>query len=190
MNGMTMKRPEHSFPPPGFPWAVPSFLLLSSAATPIQLWDAYTSEWTLKWPGQRDMRKEAEDKHICQSSSPEQNTHSGAGESQCWDPWPSSHHVFRGTNESILIGDVIKSQPSDLRGTSELSTQKNTEKDKKRETGKRTESQLTGMFAGSTLWARVTPHSHLILTAFWGTVPVSWEAGVLTGYFLVMVLRD
>lgn len=45
-----------------FPCAVLSFLSLSPAAIAIQLWDGNTSEWTLKWPVQKDKRKEAEDK--------------------------------------------------------------------------------------------------------------------------------
>lgn len=145
--------PFRAFPPS--PCAVLSFLLLSPAAIPIQLWDGNTSEWTLKWPVQKDSRKKAKDKQICQSS-PEQNTHCRAGESQYWDSWPSSHHIFRETNGSILIQDVINSQPSDLRGSSELSTQKNREKDKNRETGKRTEITANS----NVCWVHIMSQSH------------------------------
>lgn len=77
-----------------------------------------------------------------------------AGESQCWDPWQSSHHTFmESSGRSILIQDVINPQPSDLRG---ISTQNNTEKDKDRESGKRTEITANSNIC----WVHIMSQSH------------------------------
>lgn len=110
----------------------------------MQLWDGNTSGWTLKWPVRKDRRKETEDKQICQSPL-KPNTHSGVGESQCWDTWPSSHHIFRETYRSILIQDVINSQPSDLRVPQKWVHKRTQKKTRIERQGREQKPQLTNV---------------------------------------------